>query len=446
MASSTIFSGSSRYANDFSQVIERSVALASLPVTLLGNQRSKLSDQSSALNDLAGLMSSLRSALNNTGAATAAMKVSSSDGASVGASAGESALPGTYNIQVVSTGSRSVASSKDTLPPVTDYLQQNISTAGSFKLTVGAASYTVAPAQNTLASLAEAINADPSHGVQAAIVNLGSAAAPNYKLSLQSTRLGPVALQLEELDETPETLLTEISQGSLATYRINGEPSNSVLTSDTATQIPISPDLRVDLLKTGSSDIVVSRDKNKLTSALTNLATMYNQVMSEVDRNRGESNAPLNAHGVLSMVASSLRRLTGHTSTGSVKTIQQLGFSFSDSGVLSFDASKFESLPAEGVAEFLGSKETGGLLSDADQILGMLDSDTTGVIPSTLKSVRDQIADTDRQVLANQERIELLKQRLANQMAEADALIGMLEQQVSYMNGLFEAMRVNAQS
>jgi flagellar hook-associated protein 2 len=446
MASSTIFSGSSRYANDFSQVIERSVALASLPITLLNNQRTKLSDQSTALNDLASLVSSLRSALDNTGTATSAMKVSSSDGATVSASAGETALPGAYNIQVVSTGSRSVASSKDTLPVVSDYLQQSISSADSFRLTVGSSAYTLAPGKNTLASLAEAINADSSHGVQAAIVNLGSATAPSYKLSLQSTRLGPMALQLEELDETPETLLTEISPGTLAEYRINGEPSGSPLTSDTATQIPISPELRIDLLKAGTSEVVVSRDSNKLTSALANLASMYNKVMSEVDKNRGDSNAPLNAHSVLSTVAQALRRLTGYSSTGSVKSIQQLGFSFSDNGVLSFDASKFEALSPAGVEEFLGSKLVGGLLADADNVLDMIDSETTGVLPSTLKSVREQMAETDRQVLANQERIELLKQRLANQMAEADALIGMLEQQVSYMNGLFEAMRINAQS
>jgi flagellar hook-associated protein 2 len=445
MATSTIFSGSSRYANDFSQVIERSVALAALPITQLASQRTALSDQSTALSDLAGLVSSFRTALGGAGSAVTAMKVSSSDGASVSASASETALAGSYSIQVLSTGSRSVSSSADTLPAVTDYAVQNISSATAFRLTVDGSTHTFSPSGNSLASLAEAINADSSYGVQAAIVNLGSASAPNYKLSLQSTRLGPIGMQLEALGETPEMLLDEISQGALATYRINGQPSGSPLTSAMATQVPVSPGLTIDLLKEGSSEVVVQRDTSKLTSALANFASMYNKLMSEVDKHRGQSNGPLGGHSVLSTIANSLRRLTGYTSNGTIKSIEQLGFSFSDSGVLSFDAAKFETLSPSSVTEFLGSKQGGGLIASAESILGMIDSEA-GVIPSTLKSVRDQIAETDRQVVANQERLELLKQRLANQMAEADALIGMMEQQVSYMTGLFEAMRANARS
>jgi len=75
-----------------------------------------------------------------------------------------------------------------------------------------------------------------------------------------------------------------------------------------------------------------------------------------------------------------------------------------------------------------------------------LDDISNGILPVASKSITDQIASTDKLMTANQQRIDLLQTRLASQMAEADALIGQMEQQVSYMNGLFEAMKANAQS
>lgn len=443
---STIFSGSSRYANDFSQVIERSVSLASLPITQLVSQRTKLSDQSSALSDLASSVASLRSSLSSIGDAKTAIKVSSSDGAIVAASADLSASPGAFQIQVVSTGSRATAITKDDLPVVSDYLQQNISPSTTFRLTVGGSSFTLTPQGNTLASLVESINADSSHGVQAVVVNMGSTVSPNYRLSLQSVGLGPTALQLEALDGGDQPLLDASSAGTFAEYRINGQPAGDTLKTDSNTHISVSPGLSVDLLKEGASEVVISPDKDRLSSALAGLATSYNKVMSEIDKSRGESGGALKANSVLSAIGQSLRKLTGFTSTGTVKSLEQLGFSFSDSGTLSFDTAKLTALELGQVSEFLGSADAGGLLKSADEILTTIDQGSTGLLPSSMQSIKDQIAETDRQVAANEERIELLKQRLASQMAEADALIGLLEQQVSYMNGLFEAMRVNAQS
>ena len=447
MATSSIFSGSSRFANDFSQIIDRSVALAALPITQLGSQRAKLEGQSTALTSLGSSVSSLRSAISAISAARAAMKVSSSDGAILGATALNTALPGTYRVEVVSVGSRTTSASNATLPAVKDYLKQNISSAASFKLTVGSTSFSIRPKANTLASLVEALNANEGYGVQAVIVNEGSSAAPNYKLSVQGTRLGPLTIQIEEDVVGGKSLLSAGVIGSLATYRINGEPAGSTLTSNVANGLPIAPGLSIDLLKTGTADVVVSRDKQKASASVAGLANAYNTLMGELDKNRSDSSSPLNSHSVLTSIAYSLRRLMNYTSAlGTVKTTEQLGFSFSDKGVLSFDSAKFEALSPSAVNEFLGSTEKSGFLALAEQAIASIDNKDTGLLPSNLVSVRNQIDQTDRQVIANQERVELLKQRLAAQMAAADALIGQMEQQVSYMNGLFESMRINARS
>ena len=63
--SNAIFTGTSRFTNDFQQVITRSVAIASLPITQLTNRKSVLSDQSSAVASLQTKFSSLQTALQN---------------------------------------------------------------------------------------------------------------------------------------------------------------------------------------------------------------------------------------------------------------------------------------------------------------------------------------------------------------------------------------------
>jgi flagellar hook-associated protein 2 len=437
MASSTIFSGSSRYAADFAQVIERSVAIASLPLTQLGSQRSRLSDQESAVASLAKSVSSLRSAVKAVDTAKFAISVSTSDGAAVGANADLEALPGKYTVQVLSTGSRTTSTTNDSLPKVSDYLTQNISTADSFTLYVNSSTYTITPTANNLAALAAAINEEPATGVQAVVLNLGTASNPDYRISVQSTTLGPVSLQLEENDSDPQSLLTGVAQGTFASYRINGQPVGSPIDSATASQIEIAPGVKVDLLKAGTSDIVVQRDSNKLSSALTGLAAAYNSVVAEIDRSRGASDSPLNGHSILSTLSQVLRRLTAG--------LPDLGFSFSDKGVLSFSSAQFGSQPSSDALRLIGSLQQGGFLAEANEALDMIEADSTGLLPTTTTSIKSQIAETDRQIAANQDRLDLLRQRLATQMAASDALIGMLEQQVSYMTNLFESMRRDAE-
>src|SRR5688572_13570131 len=153
MATSPIFSGSSRYASDFASIIERSLAIASLPLTQLGNERAGLTAESAALTEISGQITSLRSAVWAVNDAKSSLAPSISNGAIVNASTSESALPGTYKIEVVSVGSHTNTASKDTLPKVTIPSSASISTASSFTLTVDGTSHTITPASNTLESL-----------------------------------------------------------------------------------------------------------------------------------------------------------------------------------------------------------------------------------------------------------------------------------------------------
>ena len=60
----TLFNGTSRFSNDFTQVINRSVAIASLPLTQMQQQRTKSSDESTALKMIEAKILALASSHN----------------------------------------------------------------------------------------------------------------------------------------------------------------------------------------------------------------------------------------------------------------------------------------------------------------------------------------------------------------------------------------------
>src|SRR4051794_35896466 len=108
-ATSSIFTGSSTFSNDFAQVITRAQKIASLPISLLNNQKNSLTAEQTALSALSGAFSSLQasvialsSAANGGNAA-----VSYSDSSVATATTASGVLPGSYTIEIVDEGSLS---------------------------------------------------------------------------------------------------------------------------------------------------------------------------------------------------------------------------------------------------------------------------------------------------------------------------------------------------
>ena len=269
-SNSSIFTGASRYSSDLQQVLTRAVSIASLPLNLLNNQLTTLQSRSDALNSLDGKFAAVLSAVQGISTAADSTTASVSDTDIVAAHSDPTALPGTYSIHVISQGAHTRAMSLGTLPAVTDPSTQSITSSGSLTLTVGGSPFTITPTSNTLSALADAINSSGAN-VTANIINLGSPSSPNYRLSLQTTKLGNIAVQL---NDGSQDLLSTLSAGSQAQYQVNGQPSTPI-SSDSRT-VTIAPGLTVDLLQTGDADVVVSQSSSAQADALSAFVTAYN--------------------------------------------------------------------------------------------------------------------------------------------------------------------------
>jgi flagellar hook-associated protein 2 len=437
-SNSSIFTGSSRYSSDLQQVLQRSIAIASLPLDQLNNQLTTLQNRSSALDTLNGQFGALLTAVQGISTAADSTSTQVSDSSVLAAHSDSTARAGSYTIHIVSAGAPSSALSLGTLPAVQNPSTQSITSSGTLTLTVGGTPVTITPTDQTLSSLADAINSSGAN-VTATIVNLGSPAAPDYKLSLQSTKLGDIAIQL---NDGAQDLLGTLATGSQAQYQVNGQPGTPI-SSDSRT-VTIAPGLTVDLLQAGDSNVVVSNSGSAQSNALSSFVAAYNAAVDELGANRGQGGGPLVGDPLIFTLAQSLRNISGFSGgTGSVQNLTDLGITFDKTGHLSFDQSVFESVSAahpSDVSAFLGSASTVGFLKAATDAVNTLEDPVTGIIQTTMASAQTAFNNQNQKIADEQARIDSLTTSLTAKMSAADALIANLEQQATYFTNLFASM------
>jgi flagellar hook-associated protein 2 len=429
---------SSSYSSDLQQVLSRAVAIASLPLTQLNSTLTNLQNRSAELQTLNGKFSAVQSAVQAMSTAASSTSAQVSDSSVIAAQSDATAAAGSYAIHVVSAGAPSSALSQSTLPVVTDPSTQSISTATSFTLSVDNTPVTIIPAANTLSSLADAINSSGAN-VTATIVNLGSPSAPNYQLSLQSTKLGTIALQL---NDGSNDLMGALAAGSVAQYQINGQPATPI-SSDSST-VTIAPGVTVDLLESGDSTVTVAQSSQAQANALSSFATAYNAAVDELNVNRGQGGGALTGDALIYTLSQSLRDISSFTGgSGSVQNITDVGLTFDKNGHLNFDQTVFTNAVAAhpgDMSAFLGSPTTGGFLKDATDTMNGLGDPTNGVLETTIASAQTAIDNQNQKISDEQDRITVLTTSLTSRIDAADALIASLEQQQTYFTTLFTDM------
>ncbi|WP_321473319.1 flagellar filament capping protein FliD [uncultured Paludibaculum sp.] len=293
---STIFNGNSRYAADFQTIIDRTVAIASMPLSQLNTQKTGLTDESTALQSLDTKFQALQTALSTLDDAmgSGAIGATLTDTSTVTASISSGALEGTYTIEVLDQGAYTTTLTSDAGPRPVDYpASQSLSklAAPAFTLTVGSNDYQLSPATNTLQGLVDAINAEPGANVQASVVNAGTASTPDYRLSIVSTEPGDVAIQL---NDGSMDLLTEQAHGDAeggVTSAQSSLPGPNVVTNPDAQSLSnlVSPHFS---LTVGSSTFTVSPAKNTLSGLVEAInANSLNGVRATVV-NVGSNTAP----------------------------------------------------------------------------------------------------------------------------------------------------------
>jgi flagellar hook-associated protein 2 len=433
------FSGQSKFSQDFQNILIRSVGIQSIALNQIQAEQTADTNRQYDLQTLDSKFSALQNAVTALGSATGfaslGASVQNTSVASISLSPGAS--PASYTLEVQNLGAHSQSISSSGLQTVTDPNSQDISSASSFSLTVNGVQTQITPQTNSLQSLANAINSNASLGVSASIVNVGGSNSPDYRLSLQSTALGNVPIQL---NDGTQDLLTSVATGSLATYMVDGLPNPISSSSDTIT---LAPGVSATLLGTnvGSpTTITVSQNTTALQSALQTLATAYNTAVDQFNSSYGQSANSLQGDSVLINAKQTLQAINGFTgSDGS--PLSALGLDLDTSGHLTFNASEFQATASQGftvVAQLLGDSIS-GFIGTATSAIQNLEDPTTGMIKNEEQQISTSLTNLGTKINDQVNQINNFQQNLLAQLATADAAIYGLQSQASYFQSLFAA-------
>ena len=370
----------------------------------------------------------------NSGLLTASV----SNGSIVSATVGAGATSGSYSIEVDNLGSWSTALSKAGSTPVTDPSTLGITSAPSLTLSVGTATTTITPASSSLQDLVSAINTQAAGQVQATLVNVGSTASPDYRLSLAANNLGTDAIGLT--DSLGASLISTSTAGALASYKIDG--TNSI--TSTSRAITLSPGLTANLVGQSTlgqaTTIIVQNDPSALASAFSSFASAYNSAATAVSQQHGSSGGALQGDSVLQSLNDVLSQLGTYSNGSPANSLANFGITVDSTGQLSIDTAAFTTAANANFSTLvstLGSSTTGGFLQTAANLLSGVENATTGTLPSEESTVAAQITNQNTKIANEQATVTQLQTNLTAQISKADALIAGLESQVSYVTGLF---------
>jgi len=435
-----VFTGTSAYSQDFQNVINRAVAIASMPITLLTDQQTTLTNQSNELNTVDSKFTALQTAIQGISDAMSgsSYQATISNTKAVSASLSDGVAEGVYSINVINPGSYASSLSTNAWDSTADP-SGNPST---YSLVVGTQNYSFTPSDNSATTVASTINSQYGNMVNATAVNVGSAASPEYKISLQSTSLGPNSLDIQ--DSSGNSLQTQQQPaGEEAEYQVDNSGTNVYSTSGTVT---IATGLTVDLLASSSGpvDITVTRPTSALDSALSTFATAYNAAVDELDNQRGQTGGPLQGNTIVNSLSQALASISTYTSSDSIGYLKNLGLELGKDGHLTYTETTLMATDfgnSSGVDTFLGSATGGGFLKAATDTMTSLEDPTTGLIKTSETDLQSQISSLGTTISDKQTQVSNLQTQLQNQMAQADASIASMEQQYSYLNSMFSAMQ-----
>ena len=441
------FSGQSQFAASLQQVITRAVGIASLPLDSDQATLTTLNGQQTALQGLDTDFTSLQTSINNiqTALTSSSLTTSVSNGSVVSASLGAGAAAGAYSIVVDDLGAYSTALSNAGSTPVTDPTSQGISSSTTLTLNINGNLTTITPASTSLADHARAINYQAAGQVQATVVNVGSTASPDYRLSLTASQLGPTTIDLT--DSTDTSVINESVAGSLATYQVAGQPD--VLSSDSRT-VTLAPGLAVNLLSQSTSGqattITVANDPTALSSAFSSFAQTYNQAVTDLAQHHGQSGGALEGDSIVSTLTNVLQQLSNFSNGSPETSLANFGITVNDTGQLSVDGTTFASAADANFSTLvatLGGTSTGGFLQAATNALNSVEDPTQGALKIEENTVTNEITAQNTTITNEQAKITQLQTNITAQMVQADAAISALESQLSYVNGLFFSITGN---
>ncbi|HZR84474.1 MAG TPA: flagellar filament capping protein FliD [Candidatus Binatia bacterium] len=375
-----------------------------------------------------------------------ARKATSSDATVLSAVAGTGATRGTTEVTVTALARASIATSANAKSSATATVAAG---AGSFSFQVGSGDVQTVSltASTTLEDLASAIN-DLNAGASASVVNIGTDAAPDYRLRLTSTDTGT------------SHELTIVADGTDLGVAVTQTASNAALTvSGFATPIARESNTIGDLIsgvtltlskEGGPVSVGVSTDVDAVKTDLQAFVDAYNDLVSFVQesstveqdtssQDRTVSSGPLafdgTVQGILSALHDSVSAPIAGLS-GSFSLLAEVGVESTRDGTLTIDDAKLESALANdeiGVAELFGGSAgaTGVFDRVHDYVSGV--TGAGGLLQVKTDGIGDELSSLQTRIDAAQEQLSQFEENLRATFTNLEVVVSQLRSQGNFL-------------
>jgi flagellar hook-associated protein 2 len=404
-------------------ILNRAVAIAQIPITQLQNRDSDVIQQQTLMAGLQTAVANLADTVTTLGnvAQSQALTATSSNPAAVSVAATGATQAGAYTINSIT--SPATAASERSLNPVADSVNTPVSSTGTVNLVVGSNNYKFTLTNNSLVGLRDQINSLGA-GVTASILTTSGG---NY-LSISSNTTGASTLQLfDDPDGANTSMLTNTNQGTNADFFLNGievkQPGNvvnSVISGVTFT---------IQAASTTPVTLTLASDGTQLSSALQNVISDYNSLSTLLQAQVGPAAGLLSGNSVINQLQSLQRQFTSYTgTTGSIKSLADLGVEFSSTGVASLNTDTFNKLSSTQIADafsYVGSTTTG--LAGFAATLQEFSDPVTGVMKDEMDGLTNTDKDLTNNIATLTDRANLMQSNLQLQLAAADSTLADLE-------------------
>ncbi len=448
VAASSSAAGAGGSVIDVNSLVSQLVAATRAPKdSIISAQTQTATTQISAVGTLKGALSTFQTSLAalDTPGAFNAQTATSSSPTTLTASAGSSAVAGTYSVSVTQLATAQQLVSK----PIVGDGSATVGT-GTLKVSLGASSFnvTLTSANDTVSGLAAAINsATGNPGVTATVIT----GTDGAHLVLSSTLTGATnAIQVAETDSGTALSTLTYSTGSTTNYKENSAAQDAIFSisgiSHTSASNTVSDALSgvtINLLATtaagtgtGSSvNLTVANDTSAITTNVGAFVTAYNTLVSSIsslgsyDSTTGTA-GPMLGDALLSGIQNEIRsKLYSIVNTGSstYNSLASVGITTKSDGTLNFDSTKLQNAltaapsavsalfsGANGVAATLNTQLTADLASG-----GSIDSRSKTLV-SKENALTDQTKQLDTQMAA-------LTASLTQQYATLNTLLSNLQ-------------------
>jgi flagellar hook-associated protein 2 len=389
---------------DVQSVVAQIIAADSGPLQLMQNQQSTFNSQTSALNNISSLLSTLQTSiqgLSDVNSVVQAQAATSSNTSVVTATGSNTAQPGTHTVVVGSLATTSSYYAQTRQPSASSTLP-----SGSFQIqAAGAASPTTIPVDatdgtDTLNGLVSYINGQ-NLGVTASVVNDSQGA----RLSIVGNSSG-AAGDFTISNDTVGLNFTKPVTGQDGSLTVDGVPIDTATNSITSAISGVTLNLLAAPPSTNVT-ITVAPDTTQISGAINTFVSAYNAVVQAINSqyavNSSSQQGILAADSTLASLQSTLAQDVNfsNSSNPSFINLASMGINTNDDGTLTVDSTTLNASITGNFQNFVSFFQNSAnnafaqnFNTDLNNLLspsGLIASDVNGINQSN-QSLADQIS------------------------------------------------------